>query len=759
MACGRGGRQWANSPPFQSEHEKSDEFSPYNGILAVDVPVPVDGRSHGETMSLSTTDNGLFPTVSGLLDRVGDRFAGERARWPLWLPVAFGLGIAIYFMLPFEPPGPAGLLVLAGLAVLGLASRSRPGMFLPTVAAAVVALGFVAAQWRTASVASPVLERPLASVTVEGQVVAVEPATRGPRVILDRLHVETPDLAEVPARVRIRLRAGAGAVRPGDRLRVRARLAPPPGASYPGGYDFSRVAWFQRIGAVGFALGDADIGPGRAGDGLFAGIRARIERTRVAIATRIGDGIGGASGGVAAALATGLRGGIPERVQQDMRDSGLAHLLAISGLHLGLVAGFVFAVVRGGLALSPRAALRLPLKKIAAVTALVAAAVYLLLAGVTVPTQRAFIMTAIVLLAILVNRTGISLRMVAWAALVILALRPEALLNVGFQMSFAAVIALVATYEALAGRFRMTAANSGLARRIVLYFAAVALSSLVASLATAPFAIFHFNRFAPMGLIANMLAVPVTAFWVMPLEVLSLLLMPLGLEGLVLPLLGRGVEVVLAIARIVASWPGAAVTVPQPALAGMLAIVAGGLWLCLWRARWRAAGIPLMVAGLATVGTIDTPDILVADNARLVAVRTDAGSVHISDPRAAPFVRDLWQRRMGAEAFVAFDRSAGGPDGLRCDALGCLGLAGGRIVAVVADARAFEEDCRVADILIARVPIPPSCRQPGIRIGRFDLWREGAHAVWLADDEPRIWQARTPRPPRPWMRPVQRPGR
>lgn len=690
---------------------------------------------------------------------LGRRFTAERERWVLWLPVAFGVGIAVYFGLPSEPSRFAGAALFTVFTAAALAGRRVPVVFVPALAALVMATGFMAAQWRTQAVSSPVLERPLASALVTGRVVSVEPAARGPRVVLAELRLDPPIAGSVPERVRIRLRARDAAVRPGDRLRVRARLAPPPSASYPGGYDFARVAWFQRIGAVGFALGPARLLPGTADPRPLDAFRSSIEGWRVAIAARITDGIEGPAGGVAAALATGLRGDIPERVQQEMRDSGLAHLLAISGLHLGLVAGFVFALVRGGLALWPRAALRLPLKKMAAVTALAAAAVYLLLAGVTVPTQRAFIMTAIVLLAILVNRSGISLRMVAWAALVILALRPEALLSVGFQMSFAAVIALVAAYEALAGRFRSAAAGSGLGRRIALYFAAVAFSSLVASLATAPFAIFHFNRFAPMGLLANMLAVPVTAFWVMPLEVVSLLLMPLGLEGLVLPLLERGVATVLAIARIVSSWPGAAVTVPQPAVAGMLAVVAGGLWLSLWRARWRLAGVPLVLAGLASAGSVGAPDILVSDNGTLVALRTDSGAVHISDPRAAPFVRDMWQRRMGVDGFAELAPGPAGLDGLQCDALGCLGVAAGRVVAIVADARAFAEDCRVADVVIAQVPIPRTCRGPGLRIGRFDLWRDGAHAVWLGEGEPRVWQARVAEPSRPWMRPSQRPQR
>lgn len=686
-------------------------------------------------------------------------FAAERDRWVLWLPVALGAGIAGYFALPMEPDrfvGPA--LTLASLAGLGLLRRSVwPRLAL--VLALFAALGFSAAQWRSLDVDAPVWGGGQVTSIVEGRVVSVEPAPQGPRVVLEAPAFTNPEISDAPARIRLRLRPGDAGVRPGDRLRVRARLAPPPDASYPGGYDFSRVAWFARIGAVGFAVAPAELLPGSGDRGLGAHVMSAVERARVSIATRIAAGIDGPAGGVAAALATGQRGGIPENVREDMRDSGLAHLLAISGLHLGLVAGFVFALVRGGLALWPRAALGWPLKRIAAGIALAAAGVYLLLAGATVPTQRAFVMTAIVLAAILVNRTGISLRLVAWAALVILLLRPEALLTVSFQMSFAAVVALVAAYEGLAGRVRTAAATGTLARRIALYFAAIAFSSLIAGLATAPFAVFHFNRFAPMGLAANLLAVPVTALWVMPLEVLALLLMPLGLEGVVLPALGWGVEAVLWIARTVASWPGAAVTVAQPTLAGMLLAVAGGLWLCLWRRGWRYAGVPLVAAGLATAGSERPPDILVSANAGLVAVRAGDGTAYLSDPQASPFVRDIWQRRLGVREFRPF-----GTGPLRCDALGCTGVVRGQVIAVVEDARGFAEACRRADILVASEPIPRNCRGPDgpdVAIGRFDVWRSGAHAVWLGGaDGPRVvWRARMREPGRPWMREARFPWR
>lgn len=684
---------------------------------------------------------------------LSDVLARERDRWILWLPVALGIGDGMYFALPFEPPERIGWAAM-GLCAGGIALLWRNWPARLVLAGLLAAsLGFTVAQWRTHDVAAPVLERTLAGTSIEGRVTAVEPGVRGPRVILEVAAISRIPAVELPKRVRLRLHKDDSDVRPGDVIRVRARIAPPPSASYPGAFDFSRRAWFEQLGGVGFAFGAAERLGRDGGDGWLSGVQRAVEGARTSIAARISEEIGGPEGGVAAALATGLRGEIPEDVRQDMRDSGLAHLLAISGLHIGLVAGFVFALVRGGLALAPRIALRWPLKQIAAVAALLAAAVYMLLAGATVPTQRAFVMTAVVLLAVLVNRTGISLRMIAVAVSVVLLLRPEALLGVSFQMSFSAAIALVAAYEAFAGRFRVTAGEAGTARRFVLYFAAVAFTTLVASLATAPFAIFHFNRLAVLGLAANLAAVPIAALWVMPLEVLALLLMPLGLEQVALVPLGWGVEAILAVAKEVASWPLAALTVPGPTTIGLVVMAAGGLWLALWRTRWRLAGVAVILAGLATTGQATPPDILIADEARLIAFRAGPNELRLSNMRAQSFVRDIWLRRAGEEEGTAFPPPGEGSAVLRCDGQSCIGRIDGRTVAFVNDPLAFEEDCRIADVVVAQVPAPRDCDRPEVVIDWFDLWRDGAHAIWLdAAGGNRVWQARTEVPARPWMR-------
>ena len=374
---------------------------------------------------------------------------------------------------------------------------------------------------------------------------------------------------------------------------------PPPRPAAPGAFDFARFAYFQGLGAVGFALGDARrIAPSGQDGPPNESIDApsgSMERLRYAIAERIRAALTGERGAVAVALITGFREGIPESVEQNMRDSGLAHLLAISGLHVGLVAGTVFLLVRGGCALVPAIALRWPIKKWAAVSAAAVAFGYLFLAGATEPTQRAFLMLLITVIGICLDRGSISMRLVAWAALFILLLSPESLLSVSFQLSFAAVTALVAVYETITAR-REWAANEparvqSAGSRFPRYALQLGLSSMIATLATAPFALYHFNRVAGYGLLANLAAVPLTAFVIMPLGLLAVFLMPLGLEAGPLYLMGQGIGAVLWVARQVASLPGAATLVPAFPHWGLVAVTLGGLWLCIWRGPWRWLGL------------------------------------------------------------------------------------------------------------------------------------------------------------------------
>lgn len=353
----------------------------------------------------------------------------------------------------------------------------------------------------------------------------------------------------------------------------------------PGAYDFQRSLYFAGIGGTGFALGGAEKISGNgasnnaSNNGGAIGSQMSLgqmwQRMRQTISTRIRGAIGGDTGAVAAALITGDRSAISKPVLQAFRDSGIAHLLAISGLHVGLVAGLLFFGLRALLALVPALALTYPIKKWAAFFAICGAFFYALLAGATIPTQRAFVMIGLVLPAVIFDRQGISMRLVAIAACVILLFRPESMLGPSFQMSFAAVVALIAAYEGW-GRDLRARTDSNWRKRAILYLAGIALTTVIATIATAPFAVHHFNRIAVLGLAANIAAVPIATLWIMPFAILGMFLMPLGLEKFALIPMGWGIDTVIGVAQFVASQEAAVIAVGALPVAGLIAIALGG---------------------------------------------------------------------------------------------------------------------------------------------------------------------------------------
>ena len=683
---------------------------------------------------------------------LADTLHAERERWPLWVPVGLGTGVALYFALPGEPPpwsGPLATLVALALAVLGRRHQLR---LVTAIAALALAAGFGAAQIRTAWVAAPVLEKEIRGVTVTGRVVVSEVRGNGRRLVLDRLRIAGLEPAATPARVRVSLRgAQVESYIPGQWVELRAALSPPAEPSAPGAFDFARQAYFQRLGGLGFAFGPARVIEPPA-DGGAGGMAIAIGRMRQQVTIRVLAGLDGQAGAVAAALLTGERGAIAKDVLAAMRDAGLAHLLAISGLHIGLVAAILFFVVRALLAAIEPVALRFPIKKWAACAALAGTAFYLLLAGATIPTQRAFLMGALVIVAILLDRTGISMRSVAWAAVAVLLVQPESLLGASFQMSFAAVVALVAAFEWFGQRRAGSAGDRDAARRIRRYLAGVALATVIAGLATAPFAAYNFNRLASFGLAANLVAVPLTALWVMPWGVAALALMPLGLESLALAPMGWGIDGVIGVARTVSAWPGAVVLLPVMPVAGVVAAALGGLWLCLWRRPWRWPGALVVAAALATPAFSEAPDVLVDGKAKLFAVRTptgeSAGALALSSRSAARYTAGIWLRRNGQGEAAPWPDDAAW---LGCDRAGCIYRARGHTVALVRDGRALAEDCRVADIVVSTVPVRRDCPSAVVVVDRFDLWREGAHALYFQEDGGvRVESVAEMRGARPW---------
>lgn len=678
--------------------------------------------------------------------------AANHDRFALWVPVLFGCGIAVYFLLPSEPLLWTGFVGFGGFAAVTLLLyRRRGAFFIASIAALASAAGFVGIQLRTNAVDAPKIEQRIGPVAVTGSIVHLEPKTNGVRLLLDQLSVERLEPSATPERIRLTVRYGGKDLRAGDRVHLLAILQPPPEPAIPGGFDFARKAWFERIGAVGFALGRP-----RATDpaevGSFSVALARVRQFVTARILRAGDP---ATAPVAAALMTGERKAIPEQTLADMRDSGLAHLLAISGLHIGLIAGLLFFTVRLGLSAVEGVALRWPIKKIAAMTALAGAFCYLLISGSPIPTQRAFMMVAISLCAIMIDRNAISMRLVALAAVIVLLIAPESLLSASFQMSFAAVIGLVAVYEAAGSRLARARAGGVIVSRVWVFLAGTILTTMIASLATGPFAIYHFNRLALYGLLANLLAVPLTGLWIMPWAILAFLLMPFGLEEIALVPMGWGIDAVLAIAAWTASLPGAVALIPPMTTPVLCVVALAGLWLCLWRGPLRYASIPVLVVALGSLVFARTPDVLIDGEARLFAVRLGDGTVVMPPGNGNRFQRDIWLRHLTAPAASDPPRDrVMGNGGMACDRDACLIRLNGQTVSLVFGPAAMREDCARADHLILMTRSSRSFCHAGSVVGStFGLWRDGAHAFYFsADGNVSVETARTLRGDRPWSR-------
>ncbi|MEX0312045.1 MAG: ComEC/Rec2 family competence protein [Tateyamaria sp.] len=570
-----------------------------------------------------------------------------------WCPVGMACGIALFFGVRFEPSpmmlfGVASAGALAGILARRAGEATAPFLVL----LAMIGIGFGLAGWRAHAVAGPVLDWRYYG-PVEGRIVGIDrSASDAIRLTLDHVKLDRVAPDDTPTRVRISLHGDITGITPSPGLRVMttAHLGPPGGPVEPGGFDFQRHAWFARLGAVGYTRV-----PVLAIAETKFDVRQTVFRIRMAVSARVREVLPNDVGGFAAAVTTGDRSGISQDALGDLRASNTAHLLAISGLHMGLLSGFVFGALRLGFALVPYVALHWPARKLAAVGALFAAAIYLGLSGGNVATERAFVMVAVALCAILVNRRAISLRAVTMAALIVLTLRPEALMGPGFQMSFAATTALVAVF----GWIRDMEWKLG--PKWLQPVLGVVISSAVAGLATAPIGAAHFNTMAHYGLIANLASVPLMGMLVIPAAVLALLLTPFGLEAVGLWLMGIGLRWILWVADTVSGLDGAQGFVAGPHALVLPLIALGMLFVILWQGRARFAGLPFVLLGLGLWQVNARPAILVADTGGLVGRLTEEGRA-LSREKGAGFVARNWLENDGegidqAEAAARWNRA------------------------------------------------------------------------------------------------------
>lgn len=664
-----------------------------------------------------------------------------------WVPVAFGGGIALYFAADHEPVLWVTAVTAIALAVAaGLLRRHR--LFAPVVMIAAVAAGFAIATWKTARIAHVVLAKPLYSVSLTGFV-----ETRDIRERTDRfvLRVATMDAARSDVRLeRVRLSVRKGtAPEVGSFVQLKARLLPPPSPSRPGSYDFSRDMFFQGIGASGFVMGAiATAAPPDTG-GLRLRYAAIMQGLRDTIDARIRNVLEGDNRAIATALLTGRRDAISTPVNDAMFISGLGHVLSISGYHMAVVAGVVFFAVRALLALIPGFAVRHPIKKWSAAAALVAAAFYLLLSGAEVATQRSFFMTAVVLIAVMVDRRAITFRTLAVAALIVLAIAPEALVHPSFQMSFAATLGLVALVQIGMPNLFASPDHSATAR-VALWggreIVMLLLASLIAGLATTPYAAFHFHRVTPFGVLANLAAMPVVSALVMPAGLLGLLAAPFGLDGVFWWLMGIGIDWMVLVSRWVAALPGAVGRIPAfgtgPLIAASIAIILMGLL----RTPLRWSGATVLAAAIAWALVARQPDILIAGDGHSIAVRGRDGLLHFVQAGKNAFLVKEWLAADG-DPRSAGDASLG--DGVSCDEAGCVTpLADGRLIALSLRSDALAEDCSRAALVVTARPAAPDCL--AMAIDRTRLQSQGALALSRNGDGFAVRAVRPGGANRPW---------
>jgi competence protein ComEC len=718
------------------------------GGAMTEIAVPSGAGPFGTPPTAAPQDRAP-PRYRQILAALAAAFAAEGERRILWLPVCFGTGVAVYFTLAVEPPLWLGTaLALAAIAVCVLVWQ-RPVWRSIALALAFSCAGFAVMQEARWERGGPMLDRRLGSVSLTGRVLDVDALDRGWRVVIAPDAIPGLDAAAVPRKLRIHIAATSDPVVPGDRIAMKARLYPVPAQIVPGGRDMQRELYFAGIGGVGYSFGAAHRIAG-AGDTSRGGWREWRIRLRSEMTRRIVVALPGSTGGVASAVITGKRGTMAEEVKQAFRESGLSHLLAIAGLHLGLVGGFVFFAVRGGLALIPPLALRFAIKKIAAAATLVVLFCYLMISGAAIPTERAFVMNGIVFAAIMIDRLRISMRICALAALVVLVLDPASLVGVSFQMSFGAVVALIAVYERWGSQLARFFHRGSFAYRAAGYCGAIAVTTLVVTVGTEPFAIYHFHHLVLYSPLANVIAVPISAMWTLPWGVIACLLMPFGLEQLGLTPMGWGIDTTIWVAMQVAALRGNVWMLPLLPTWGVILVALGGLWLCLWQAGWRYWGLVPIVIGLATMLFTRPPDIVLGDFGRLLAARLPDGGYAVA-PTTEKITRSFLASDTGAELHPWPEPGkAEGP--LDCTATGrCVYATNGRRIAIVTDETGLPVLCHTVDAIVAQVPAGFRCRNDIPVADRIDSWRYGSIALWLDPDGVRMVSANPSRGDRPWV--------
>ncbi|MBR6412113.1 MAG: ComEC/Rec2 family competence protein [Alphaproteobacteria bacterium] len=555
--------------------------------------------------------------------------------------VAFIIGILASFSglnLPYFILAP----ILIALTIFLIQKRGQ--IFKPIALLLTMGLlGMGAAHYRTEQISNPVLQEPLYGAEIIGIVQNIVHLPDYQKITIDNIHILNNAFSATPKSLRLNYSNTPQHLKIGDIIRLRADIRPPHRPVFPGAYNEARTLYFEGIGGVGKIYKILSV------QQASSGFQNRIEEIRTRISQRLNEVLPDEPARIAIPLSIGDQHVIPKELYDMFRSAGIVHILSISGFHLSLLAAFVFFVVRGLLAFFPFIAERISPKKTAAILALIAVMGYILISGMQIPAIRSFIMIAFVLTAILFDRTAFSIRSLSIAALAILFYRPEFIFNIGFQRSFTAVLILITLYQPFEKHFLNKLKSSSIGKFIRL-FLGIAMASCFITCATTPLTLFHFNQYAPYGILGNVLTGLILSFWVMPLLFLGLLLMPLGMDAFCFKAAGIGISYITAICDKIQHWPNAFIRVPAFDTDSLCLMILGIILICMMKTRLKGIGILICLAGIILGILEPRADLFIGDKGQTVAIRKENGLQFLSAKPHSQTTK-IWLIKNGEEPF------------------------------------------------------------------------------------------------------------
>lgn len=672
-----------------------------------------------------------------MLSKLDNWLGDQKDNLILWLPVFLGLGASLYFGLKFEPSlvliAVSWIIALTVLVVVfSIRDKIKFLWFFVSMTVFLSVTGFTTSKIRTDWVYTPILLKETRPLMVEGNVIHTEilDGRKGSLVILDNIRLKnftsegTPKKLRLTSRLRVKFNLG-------DRIQVLAKLTPPAMPVMPDAYDFRRHYFFDGIGAMGFILkSPVVLDQAKTGTtSLF------LERLRKLMGEHIKSLLPSRVSGIVTALVTGERAAIQEEDWDALRVSGLAHIISISGLHVVLIATPIFFFVRLFLAAIPSLALHYPIKKIAALAALLGCSLYVALVVPTVPTYRALLMTGIALMAIMIDRSPFSLRLISFAAIVVLLFAPESIWSASFQLSFAAVLSLIMAAEWTRAYWSKWRNNASHIRKFLLYLGGSVFTTLVVSVITAPLASYHFQQIPVYSVVANALMIPLSAIIIMPMTIATFLLWPFGAQDFALRVMGYGIEWMLAIAHGISTWSGASFNLPAWPLSAMICFVFSGLSLFLLSGKARWISFLGIIAGIVLIAITSQPLFLVSQSGGLLMV-SDGKNIYLSSAKKDKFFAENWLKRLGQKDgsgiyFPKEGRILLSEGSITCEENMCRIIKGKYKISIGNDYYALRQDCDWADIIVTSTAFrDKSCK--AMINNKFTLMDTGA--IEIAED-------------------------